>query len=619
MGRSADYFNLHPLQDDPVLQLFYFLWKKNKHTLESCPHVTIPTTIVYENNFPRAWFSSSDGITRRTGKELDTKTIYRDLCRTGKHNHSDIVASFLSQSEDADGHPITSVEFFDSDDLAFFLFKRERKEHGILQRFIRSKGSHNSVIQAVWTPHVTVAERRDNIHKLHDSKFGIYERSVTYEGPSHYSKVVFCSPKLQEAVENVCRSIVDHFYAVEHRKINRMVLYFKIDPNNTLHLLWSSFITINTPQSSRSSRSTRSASLDLSPKFFLPERQETPSPTSAEGSSSSEFHCPVCSKHLPPSEPRHNIPVRRVLRQYLHASRRNGELSHLSFSMTTVPSRSHSPFAANTSPKSTASLPASRQPSRPGSPLFAHGSPSIRPSSRTSGSTAVSSTTPGGARTPGHGTGSAPRLDHVDESALSEIEERLYEAYSHFMISKKPYRFDLEHENSDALRYVLSSMEEEGVELQKNEAGGNYVIPAALGLAVIGRVQNAINRAREKYAQTSDESMAVKLSNTGNSSFQGFNSRLQRTQSEPVWGSNDRERQVPSLIYDVVPEAIHMPIRKLIQDPVLLGRTVKLCEECFLKLTQQDKVFKTSNYHLHRKRQPLYQSFAERYGFASTT
>eukprot|EP01027_Heterolobosea_sp_BB2_P005147 GEZU01007901.1.p1 GENE.GEZU01007901.1~~GEZU01007901.1.p1 ORF type:complete len:139 (+),score=31.97 GEZU01007901.1:40-456(+) len=85
------------------------------------------------------------------------------------------------------GEEITSVEFFDKNDLNTFLFKREKREQGILQKFVTPKGSFNSVIQAIWSPHVTLVERRNNIHKLNDKKWTMYERAVTYEGPAHYS------------------------------------------------------------------------------------------------------------------------------------------------------------------------------------------------------------------------------------------------------------------------------------------------------------------------------------------------------------------------------------------------------------------------------------------------
>jgi hypothetical protein len=38
------------------------------------------------------------------------------------------------------------------------------------------------VIRALWSPKVCLLERRQNIRKLMDTRFSIYERAVTYEG-----------------------------------------------------------------------------------------------------------------------------------------------------------------------------------------------------------------------------------------------------------------------------------------------------------------------------------------------------------------------------------------------------------------------------------------------------
>lgn len=181
----------HPIEGDGnLINLFHYLWKRNAQ-LESCLNVLIPDTIVYEHNFPRGWYcydEKHNEIKKKTGKELDPKKIFKEFSKTTVKG-IDIVASYLSKCEKSSGgEETTQVEFFDVDDLEKFLFKRERREQGILQKFLVPKGSHNSVVQAIWSPHVCLVEKRNNCLKLIDKKNTMYERAVTYEGPAHYSQ-----------------------------------------------------------------------------------------------------------------------------------------------------------------------------------------------------------------------------------------------------------------------------------------------------------------------------------------------------------------------------------------------------------------------------------------------
>ncbi len=311
---NSTWIKNHPLEGDGVLIKFYhYLYKKNKE-MNSCP-VRIPQTIVYEHNFPRDWFTydeKTQELRKTSGKELDTKKIGVELTRPVDRNDDDIilperdereptnsasassgyhllgfngnnqdeeedfgnaeiVASYLSQTEDEDGQVAATIEFFDQQGLDEFLYKRARREHGILQQFIPPKGAHNSTVQAIWSPHVIRIERRNNSHKLMDTrrkqKISNYERAVTYEGPTHYSTQVLCAPQLKKEVSEICESIVRHFYETEHRRITRMVLYFKVDAQNRVWLLWSSCVRVkpNVP-----GHGSIPKELNLAPRFLPP-------------------------------------------------------------------------------------------------------------------------------------------------------------------------------------------------------------------------------------------------------------------------------------------------------------------------------------------------------------
>lgn len=334
----------HPLETEVLTALYHYLSKKNKH-LESCPCVIVPQTIVYEHNFPTVWYqqTANKEFKKKSGKELETKAIMNEFTRnivmsrigattttTGEQdpsasaattqppaqtadpnnpsaglasndqnvmmndNHHGIVAQFISQTEDEKtGEIINNVEFLDVETLDDFLFKRKKRDKGILQQFITPKGPYNFVIQAIWSPHVTKIERRVNIHRITDRKnYTPYERAVTYEGPSHYSNEVFCAPHLEKEIKRVCSAIVDHFFSVEHKNITRMVLYFKVDPKNNLYLLWSSSIRIGNQKTDKPSIVTMNSGslqpptrepLNLSPKFSY-NHNETQDGAGQEGS-----------------------------------------------------------------------------------------------------------------------------------------------------------------------------------------------------------------------------------------------------------------------------------------------------------------------------------------------
>ncbi len=125
-----------------LTKFFHFLWKKNKN-LDSCK-VKIPDTIVYEHNFPTGlYYFDSKQISKKSGKELDTMTLYNDFLKFEDKTHG-IIACYLSQVEDPETNEITNkVEYLNREGLKDFFFVRKVRDRGILQRFITPKGPFN--------------------------------------------------------------------------------------------------------------------------------------------------------------------------------------------------------------------------------------------------------------------------------------------------------------------------------------------------------------------------------------------------------------------------------------------------------------------------------------------
>eukprot|EP00760_Papus_ankaliazontas_P003918 PhM_4_TR11664/c0_g1_i1/m.64158 len=258
----------HTLEGDGVLTGFYnHLWKRNKD-FQSCK-VMIPDTIVYDHNFPRSWFTydkKQKNIEKRQGRDLDPSSINEAFSKS-KDPDVGILASYLYSYEDAvTGETITSVEFFNERGLLEFV-NRKIKREGILQKFVIPKGHNNSVIQAIWSPRVCLVQRRMNVNPIKDkllTERDPYSCAVTYEGPTHFSEESTCAIRTTAQIEDICLDIVSHFHNTEHKNITRMVVYFKVDHNDKLWLLWCGSLRV-------ADRQTQSQMpVNLSPIFTSP-------------------------------------------------------------------------------------------------------------------------------------------------------------------------------------------------------------------------------------------------------------------------------------------------------------------------------------------------------------
>ncbi|CAN0255573.1 unnamed protein product, partial [Phaeothamnion confervicola] len=112
-----------------------------------------------------------------------------------------------------------------------FLFNRWKQHNGILQRFVEPKGTRNALVHAVWSPKVCLLERRVNTRQLHDSRFGLSERAVTFDGPDAFSRSCpLRGSVLPSEIQRVCEAVAAHVAEVSYQKqqIRSMVLSFKV-------------------------------------------------------------------------------------------------------------------------------------------------------------------------------------------------------------------------------------------------------------------------------------------------------------------------------------------------------------------------------------------------------
>mmetsp|Transcript_54063 Transcript_54063/g.143927 ORF Transcript_54063/g.143927 Transcript_54063/m.143927 type:complete len:589 (+) Transcript_54063:412-2178(+) len=142
---------------------------------------------------------------------------------------------------------VCSLEYLNQSQLQEFLFNRQKVNNGILQQFLDPKGNHNAILRALWSPQVTVLERRINRNRLFDTKMDIYERAITFEGPDFHSvPAPVRGSKLPAAIHQMASGIASHATAVSGDKlrISRMALNLKMDVEGNPWLLWASSIRL---------------------------------------------------------------------------------------------------------------------------------------------------------------------------------------------------------------------------------------------------------------------------------------------------------------------------------------------------------------------------------------
>lgn len=225
--------------------LFNLLWSKDE--LNFCPGINIPDTIMFKYGQPVQWyFTASNGkIKKKSKHKLMNARIEEEF---NKHILGyDVVATFINVVVDKEGNRKSTIQFFDRRALNEFLYKRQKEIHGILQRFIEPKSTKNEIIRAIWSPKVCLLERAVNIHHLHDNRYGLNERCITYEGPDYYvTSAPLRGPVLAGQIQQLCEAIVSHVSEVSfaQQQISRIVLNFKVDSRDKVWLLYSSSIRL---------------------------------------------------------------------------------------------------------------------------------------------------------------------------------------------------------------------------------------------------------------------------------------------------------------------------------------------------------------------------------------
>ena len=231
-------------------EFFELLWSKDE--LNFGPSINIPDTIFYKYGQPTVWyFTAQNGKLKKKNRQNLMNARIEEVFNKHVLGY-DVIATFINVSLEKDPktglYPPLTMEYLDREGLNRFLYKSQKENNGVLQRFIEPKGTKNEVVRAIWSPKVCLLERAENINNLHDTRFGLYERCVTYEGPEYFiNSAPLRGPVLAGQLQKLCETVVSHISEVSfgQHQISRLVINFKVDSRDKIWLLYSTSIRTN--------------------------------------------------------------------------------------------------------------------------------------------------------------------------------------------------------------------------------------------------------------------------------------------------------------------------------------------------------------------------------------
>lgn len=255
------------LEDGINEEFFNLLWAKDE--LNFGPSINIPDTIFFKYGQPVAWyFTSTQGRIKKKNRANLLNARIEEAFNKYVLGY-DVVGMFIHTPIDVDPEtgviPPSTIEYLDRKGLNDFLYKNDKEVHGALQRFIEPKGTKNEIVRAIWSPKVCLLERAENIHNLHDHRYGLYERCITYDGPEYYcTSAPLRGPVLAGQLQKICESVIAHISEVTYgqHQISRLVVNFKVDSRDKIWLLYTT--SIRCSESALDFNASKSAKLERS-------------------------------------------------------------------------------------------------------------------------------------------------------------------------------------------------------------------------------------------------------------------------------------------------------------------------------------------------------------------
>lgn len=316
--------NTKSIETDGISENFFDLLY-SKDELNFGPSINIPDTIVFKYGQPVTWyFTASNGkIKKKNRNNLLNARIEENF--TKNILGYDVIALFVSYKNDVEQEgkvESNTIEYLNRKELQSFLYDRFESNNGILQKFIEPKGTRNEMIRAIWSPKICLLERSVNIYQLHDHRYGLYERCVTYEGPEFYSvSAPLRGPVLAGQVQKLCEKVVSHISEVTfgQNQVSRIVLNLKVDSRDKLWLLYSTSIRcLEAPTLFGEKPKSNTTLLNIDNVLLLPPAIHlNPNREYEKKERKVEICCVSCGKNTL-EDFRHPVPYKTIIKHYEH-------------------------------------------------------------------------------------------------------------------------------------------------------------------------------------------------------------------------------------------------------------------------------------------------------------
>lgn len=238
--------------------IYHLLWMKEFNEKFNHFSFFLPHTILIKNNTPITWyFSSKSGeVLRKKPQNLNNVSIITEFSKF--KSKSSIAAMYLYEvnedrtfcqqfhlldkvDKDRTLSRRVMIEYISYEGLADFLKDEKKCPFGVLQKFVDPYGPKNFIIEALWTPKMTLFSKKVNVNNLYYDKLELIEKAATVDGNEIYSEVIqIKGPEISISLRESLTQVVRHIATVsfDHIAIKRMVCYLKIDQEQRVWLLW---------------------------------------------------------------------------------------------------------------------------------------------------------------------------------------------------------------------------------------------------------------------------------------------------------------------------------------------------------------------------------------------
>ncbi len=231
---APTWVQMDPPQDECWLEMFYDMLAISKQK-----GWYISPTITFKSHKAWCYYSNdSEGCVIKTDlskKRSQTATdLFSLFCPKSDSKYSNIAAMYV-YNESKNGSVRPCIAYFTADETREFLSELSGREHnGIFVAFEDPPvaSAKNTVIRALWTPHVIHQECRQNVHQIdaHQQRILPEDRACTFDGRQNQSNRMAVSKSITVCIERKCEAIADFIklYMTSRNHFDSMTLYFKI-------------------------------------------------------------------------------------------------------------------------------------------------------------------------------------------------------------------------------------------------------------------------------------------------------------------------------------------------------------------------------------------------------